>query len=190
MQEHPTVQIGSTWKKCNMSMMTGIVESVSTKDVNTKFGSKPTYSIKVNGAWVKCGFKDPKANVGDEIEFDGNTGTYGLETKAVTVLRKGSGVAPSAAAPSNAPAVTKSFGGGFKEKVFPIPALHGDRAIIRQNALARATDLFIAARGGKPFEIDEGLIHMVVNFARKFEAYTAGDLDLAEAMKEDAEEQG
>ena len=169
-----------------MTMMTGIVEAVSTKDVNTKFGNKPTYSLKVNGGWVKCGFKNPNASVGDEIEFDGNTGTYGLETKAVTVLRKGAGVVPSnKAAETKAVAVApgKSYG-GYKEKVFPIPALHGDRSIVRQNALARATELYIAARGGKPFDLDDTSFDLVIKFARKFEAYTAGDLDLAEAEAE------
>jgi hypothetical protein len=170
-----------------MTMMTGIVEAVSTKDVNTKFGSKPTFSLKVNGGWVKCGFKNPNASVGDEVEFDGNTGTYGLEAKAVVVLRKGAGaVAPSTGAISGggAAAPTKSFGGGFKEKVFPIPALHGDRAIVRQNALARATDVYIAARGGKPFDLEESTLDLIIKFARKFEAYTAGDIDLAEAVAE------
>jgi len=173
-----------------MTMMTGIVEQVSTKDVTTKFGTKPTYSIKVNGGWVKCGFKNHNAHVGDEVEFDGNTGTYGLETKAVTVIRKGSGAAPAAATSNKetaSAAPVKSYG-GFKEKVFPIPALHGDRAIVRQNALARATDLYIAARGGKPFELEGSNLDFVIKLARKFEAYTAGDLDLAEAMQEGEEE--
>ena len=174
-------------------MMTGIVEQVSTKDVTTKFGTKPTYSIKVNGGWVKCGFKAHGANVGDEVEFDGNTGTYGLETKAVNVIRKGGGAIPGAVAPttvtSSAPAVTaKPAYSGYKEKVFPIPALHGDRAIVRQNALARAADMYIAARGGKPFELDVDSLDFVIKLARKFEAYTAGDIDLAEAMKEDSDE--
>ena len=51
-----------------MTMMTGIVEQVSTKDVNTKFGLKPTFSMKVNGTWIKCGFKTHGANVGDEVD--------------------------------------------------------------------------------------------------------------------------
>jgi hypothetical protein len=171
-----------------MTMTTGIVEAVSTKDVNTKFGLKPTFSMKVNGNWVKCGFKNPNASVGDEVEFDANTGTYGMETKAVNVLRKGAAVPPTGVTSSTAPtAPAKSFG-GFKEKVFPIPALHGDRAIVRQNALARATDIFIAARGGKPFELDETTFTLVIGFARKFEAYTAGDLDMAEAQAESAAE--
>lgn len=171
-----------------MTMMTGIVEQVSTKDVNTKFGLKPTFSMKVNGNWVKCGFKNHNASVGDEVEFDGNTGTYGMETKAVNIIRKGTGGAGAVVPSSTATAPAKSFGGGFKEKVFPIPALHGDRAIVRQNALARATDIFIAARGGKPFELDETTFTLVIGFARKFEAYTAGDLDMAEAQAEAAAE--
>ena len=172
-----------------MTMQTGIVEAVSTKDVTTKFGTKPTYSIKVNGGWVKCGFKNHNANVGDEVEFDGNTGTYGVETKAVTVLRKGSGVAPAVTSSTPAAAPQAKTFGGYKDKVFPIPALHGDRAIVRQNALARATDLYIAARGGKPFELELSTLDLVVTLARKFEAYTAGDIDMMEAMEETTAEQ-
>ena len=174
-------------------MMNGVVEAVSTKDVTTKFGVKPTYSMKINGAWVKCGFKNPGVDVGYTVDFDGVAGTYGLETKAVNIVSR---TAPAATAPivGGTIAVTpaaKSYsgGGGYKEKVFPIPALHGDRAIVRQNALARATDLYIAARGGKPFELEEGTLDLVIKLARKFEAYTAGDIDMAEAMQEDSDEQ-
>ena len=171
-----------------MTMMTGIVEAVSTKDVTTKFGTKPTYSIKINGGWVKCGFKNHNANVGDQVEFDENTGTYGAETKAVTILRRGVGVAPGGVTSSTVSAAApqaKTFG-GYKDKVFPIPALHGDRAIVRQNALARATDLYVAARGGKPFELEVENLDFVIKLARKFEAYTAGDIDMMEAIEEDS----
>jgi hypothetical protein len=167
-----------------MTMMTGIVEAISTKDVNTKFGNKPTYSLKVNGTWVKCGFKNPNAGAGDEVEFDGNTGTYGLETKAVNVLRKGAGTPPPAATSNSTPAPARTAGSGYAAKVFPIPPLHGDRAIVRQNALARATDIYIAARGGKPWELEATNLDFVISLARKFEAYTAGDLDMAEAIAE------
>ena len=70
--------------------------------------------------------------------------------------------------------------------MFPIPALHGDRAIVRQNALARATDIYIAARGGKPFELEAENLDFVIRLARKFEAYTAGDIDMMEAIEEDS----
>ena len=183
--------IGTTWKRCNMVMMTGVVEAVSTKDVTTKFGTKPTYSFKVNGGWIKCGFKNPGVDVGYTVDFDGVTGTYGVETKSVNITAR-TASAPSAThvpAPTAAPAA-KSYGGSsYKEKVFPIPALHGDRAIVRQNALARATDLYIAARGAKPFELEASTLDVIIKFARKFEAYTAGDLDMAEAISENSLEQ-
>jgi hypothetical protein len=73
--------------------------------------------------------------------------------------------------------------------VFPIPALHGDRSIVRQNALARATELYIGARGGKPFDLDDSTSTLVIRMARQFEAYTAGDLDLAAAKKESEAEE-
>lgn len=168
-------------------MMNGVVEAISTKDVTTKFGVKPTYSMKINGAWVKCGFKNPGVDVGYTVDFDGIAGTYGLETKAVNILSRATAQPVTAVATASVPVPTKSYGGGggYKDKVFPIPALHGDRAIVRQNALARASDLYIAARGGKPFELEASTLDLVISFARKFEAYTAGDLDMAEALKED-----
>ena len=171
-----------------MSMMSGTVEAVSTKDVTTKFGVKPTFSMKINGAWVKCGFKNPNVDVGYTVDFDGVTGTYGLETKAVNIISRSAAPTPTASAPTaSVPVPSKSYGGGggYKDKVFPVPALHGDRAIVRQNALARATDIYIAARGGKPFDLESSTLDLVIQFARKFEAYTAGDLDMAEALKED-----
>lgn len=170
-----------------MTMMNGVVEAVSTKDVTTKFGTKPTYSMKVNGTWVKCGFKNPNVDVGYTVDFDGITGTYGLETKAVNIISRSPSPTPAAVSPASLVSVpVKSYGGGgYKDKVFPVPALHGDRAIVRQNALARATDIYIAARGGKPFDLEASTLDLVISFARKFEAYTAGDLDMAEALKED-----
>jgi len=171
-----------------MSTMTGIVEQVSTKDVTTKFGLKPTFSFKINGTWIKHGFKNPMVSVGDEVEFDGVSGTYGIETKAVKVLGRATGGVPSTAS-SAAPSVPKSSSGSYGSRVFPIPPLHGDRSIVRQNALARATEVIVAARGGKPFDVDHLFTDVIIAIARSFEAYTAGDLDLAAATAESKEEE-
>ena len=165
-----------------MSAMNGVVEQLATKDVTTKFGVKPTYSLKVDGNWVKHGFKKPPCNVGDTIEFDGEEGKYGVEAKNIIVTAKGApGAVPTAGVTSIKPV---GGGGGYSSKVFPIPPLHGDRSIVRQNALARATDLYIGARGGKPFDLDDATSTLVIRMARSFEAYTAGDLDLAAAKAE------
>jgi hypothetical protein len=176
-----------------MAMISGVVEEVAIKEVSTKFGLKPTYSFKIDGKWVKTGFKNPNLEAGYTVDFDAQAGTYGLETKAVNIIsrtispavlaRAAPGSMGSAAVPG--PATRSSGSWNAREKVFPIPALHGDRSIVRQNALARATDLYIAARGGKPFELDESSTELVIALARRFEAYTAGDLDMAEAIKEE-----
>lgn len=165
--------------------MSGCVESITTKDVTTKFGVKPTYSLKVDGNWVKHGFKKPACNVGDTIKFDGESGTYGMEAKNIVVTAKGTGgSAPVTSSTSKYPAGATGGGTYSSGRVFPIPPLHGDRSIVRQNALARATELIIGSRGGKAFDLDDSTCVLAIRVARQFEAYTAGDLDLAAAKKE------
>jgi hypothetical protein len=136
-----------------MVTMTGVVEQVSSKDVTTKWGVKPTFSIKVNGQWIKTGFKSPGVVSGDEVSFDAETTTYGIETKVVNKIA-GGGSSPVKAFvdphPGKVPSVVPAY-----SKVFPIPPLHGDRSIVRQNALNRATDVYIAQHGGKPFTFDD-----------------------------------
>lgn len=173
-----------------MSAMNGVVEQLATKDVTTKFGVKPTYSIKVSGNWVKHGFKKPACNVGDTIEFDGEEGKYGVEAKNIVVTAKGApGTVPVSISGVTSIRPGSTGGGSYSTKVFPIPALHGDRSIVRQNALARATDLYIGARGGKAFDLDLVTSDLIIKMARQFEAYTAGDLDLEAAKKETAAEE-
>lgn len=155
----------------------GVVEQVGAKDVTTKWGTKKTYSLKVDGNWISCGFKDPKAVAGDTIACEAESTSYGLQTKAISIVAKGGG---GAAVPSTTAVRSASVPSA---KVFPVPALHGDRSIIRQNVLARATELFIAAHGNKAFELDnQHVSEIVIALARKFEAYATGDLDLAAAQ--------
>jgi len=177
-----------------MTMFTGTVDAVNSKEVKTKFGPKPTFSFLCGGKWIKTGFKSFDVQVGYQVDFDATEGSYGWEAKAVNILSRGttgSSPSPSASAGSSAaaaiPVVSRSapMGSGYRDKVFPIPPLHGDRSIVRQNALARSTDLYIHAKGGKPFEMDSVVCDLVIRFARTFEAYTAGDLDMAEALRED-----
>ena len=166
-----------------MAKVVGVIEQVSQKDVNTKFGLKQTWSMKIAGAWHNCSFvsgKNPKCNTGDEVEFDAESGSYGSEAKNIRVLKTGVSIPTSAsptAAPGTAPAARpySGGGGGYKEKVFPIPALHGDRSIVRQNALARATELMIHASGGKPYEVNDKVLDYIIK---------TGDLDMAEVKAE------
>jgi hypothetical protein len=163
-----------------MSNITGNVDAITSKPVNTKFGPKPTFTILVDGEWYKCGFTKPKCNKGDTISFTFTEGTYGKEVDAKAIVIAGAAT-PAPVAAGSVPKSTDSgrpaYGGG--KGVFPIPALDGQRAIVRQNSLTNAVNL-LKDHFDKKMGTDEAA-EKVIALARMFEAYSCGDLDLAKA---------
>ena len=162
--------------------MSYIIENITNKQVNTKFGPKPAYSVKTAEGWFSYGFKKPTFNIGDEVDFQYTENTYGknIDHASVRMINK----APAGAAP--APAAAPAARPAYAQKVFPIPLLHGDRAIVRQNSVTNATKLVVESSGkGKT---PEELAEQIINVARMFEAYSCGDLEALEAekMSEDA----
>ncbi len=162
--------------------MSYIVENITTKEVTTKFGPKPAYTVVANGERFSYGFKKPTFGIGDEVDFQYTDGTYGksVDLTSVRLIKKGAG---GAAAPT--PAASGGAKGGYTPaaKVFPIPPLHGDRAIVRQNSITNATKAvndFLASSDGMPDTLDE-YADAIIQVARRFEAYSCGDIDLAVA---------
>jgi hypothetical protein len=161
--------------------MSYIVENITSKEVTTKFGPKPAYSIVANGERFSYGFKKPAFKIGDEIDFQFSENTYGktVDMTSVQLISKGTGSpTPPPATATTAPA--KAY--GAPAKVFPIPPLHGDRAIVRQNSITNATkavcDYFDSNDGINT--VDE-YAELIIQVARKFEAYSCGDLDMQAA---------
>jgi hypothetical protein len=165
--------------------VTGVtVEEVSTKEVNTKFGPKPTFSFKAGGQWYKTGFTRPAVKVGDTVDIEYTEGKYGKDVNAKGgIVVTGAGAAPVPAPRAAAP----SGGGGYGSKgVFPIPALDGQRSIVRQNALTNArealTAMLVASKRTALTEEELKVFVMaVIDVAKRFEAYTAGDMDMEAA---------
>lgn len=159
--------------------MTYIVESITSKDVVTKFGPKPAYRVKASGEWYSYGFKRPAFKEGDTINFSSTEGKYGKEIDPMSVktLSSGGGADPAVGASSPSPAAPRAY--GPPAKVFPIPPTHGDRAIVRQNALTNARELvaaaMVGAKGG--VEVGDSVISRIIAIAKQFESYTSGDLD-------------
>lgn len=166
----------------------GTVAQVSSKDVKTKFGMKQTYSFKLdNGTWYSTAFKSPGVSVGDVVYFHYIEDKYGNQVDA-------SGIAKTRAVPlppnGSATPTLKTYpiapSGG--KGVFPIPALDGQRAIVRQNALTNAREAVIqlVVTSLNTAELasikDEDLAGRVVEMARIFEAYSCGDSDMEEAQ--------
>lgn len=173
-----------------MNVSNGRVEAVSTKPVETRYGTKNTYSIKVDGKWYKCAFKDPKLASGDVVSFEYTPGKYGDEVNTATI-KKETGAVPTPAAPAGAEPAPRF--NSARHGAFPIPALDGQRSIVRQNALTNAREMVVAAmcQGQKTVALDiDTHSALVINLAKKFEAYTAGDMDLEVAkasLEADAE---
>jgi hypothetical protein len=159
--------------------MSYIIENITTKEVTTKFGPKPAYTITAGGERFSYGFKKPAFAIGDEVDFQYTENTYGknVDLASVQMLKKGAGApTPSAstASPGKAPYSPPS-------KVFPIPLLHGDRAIVRQNSITNATKAVCDFSGADGPEDIDSYAEMIIAVARKFEAYSCGDLDAAQA---------
>lgn len=161
--------------------MSYIVENITSKEVTTKFGPKPAYSIVANGERFSYGFKKPAFKIGDEIDFQFSENTYGktVDMTSVQLISKGTGSpTPPPATATTAPA--KAY--GAPAKVFPIPPLHGDRAIVRQNSITNATkavcDYFNSNHG---INTSDEYADLIIQVARKFEAYSCGDLDMQAA---------
>lgn len=162
--------------------MSYTIENITTKEVTTKFGPKPAYTIVANGERFSYGFKKPTFGIGDEIDFQYTENTYGknVDLTSVQMIKKGSGGTPVTASSSPAKAPYSP-----PAKVFPIPLLHGDRAIVRQNSVTNATKAVADILGKTEYSgTIEDYASEIVRVARMFEAYSCGDLDAqaAEAM--------
>lgn len=125
-----------------------------------------------DGNWYSAFKSDQiKAGKGDYVEF-----TYAMNG----TFRNVKGSVNKATAPADAPtkpygATASERGAKFVAKEFPVPPLHPDRSIIRQNSLSHACEVVNMAGDWSCGEKD--IAERVIEIARMFEAYSTGDLD-------------
>lgn len=120
---------------------------------------KDNKAIKVGGVWYSSFLPMPPMNAGDEVTFDyTEKGPYKNIKGSVSVSKTGDGGV---------------VGSSSVKKVGAI-ILDRDRAIIRQNALTAAVNLCSNSVIGTD---------AIITYAKKFEAYTSGDMDLEEAKE-------
>ena len=146
-----------------MSTINGVVKAKSAN----KFG----FGIMVDDKWYNSKFEISCAK-GDEVEFDDGGKAYIRDLK---VTKGGSGVAAS----SGGSMVNKgTTGTSYARGVFPLAANDGSRSIVRQNSITNAVNLFEHLMIDK-LELSgmEDLAYSVINIARIFEKYSAGDID-------------
>lgn len=159
-----------------------IVTNITSRPVTTRFGPKPVYDVHLDGVKHSFGFTKPPFAIGADIDCMVNSDKYGpkIEPASVVVKAHGTpGTAPTTSAPpspvSGASSGTRTYSGP-PAKVFPIPLLHGDRAIVRQNSVTNAVKL--ATDGGYIAGLTgEGAAMLVIDLARMLEAYSCGDIE-------------
>lgn len=162
----------------------GVIDSITSKDITTKFGVKKKYSIKIDGTWYDAGWKKPNAVEGTTVSFNYKDGPYGKEIDGgLTPAVAGLGSGTSAAAPAKA----AGSRGKYDAAPFPVPPLDPSRSIIRQNALRHATAIVLGT--GAANNVDPAVVsHGVISIARILENYISGYDDVEAAKEEIAKE--
>lgn len=157
-----------------------IVEQVSSAKRNTKYGLKDAWSFKADGEWYSTGFKKPPVVAGSEIELSNvRMSSYGKEVSIEDIVCSPPVGGTYGGKPSVS-AVPKPHRNAFS---FPVAVDDGQRAIVRQNALTNACNFVGKAFGDKAFSVDiDSQSALIIELARKFEAYSCGDLDMAAAI--------
>jgi hypothetical protein len=167
-----------------MAFKTGTIESVA----------KTGKSVKIEGQWYGAFAKSQlgSAGVGDTIAFTyvsvEKEGTTFHNIKGNVTLKEGGGGGAATPAPDvpSAPRTTAPAASYGRASIsFPLAPLDGQRVIVRQNALAHATKLVVeASEWSDPSDSDLAQnADFIIEIARKFESYVAGDLDMEEAKK-------
>ena len=158
-----------------MEKSTGVVEKVFSKKINTRFGEKDVFTMIIGGKFYGLGFKKPAIGVGDAVTFDlerkNSGGREFLEAKNVLVTASGTGSGVSTSSTSTA----RPF------KKFPIPADDDRQSIIRQNALARATEIVLAMADAKDKKYSEDnqteIVSRIIQVAQGLAQFTSGEMD-------------
>lgn len=155
-------------------MLTGIVQEVINNGVGKGSG------LKIDN--LKYGVFDPVKSgldviaVGDEVTFNwSQKGQYKNIQGAITKTGNTGTPAPTASGPSSGWKVSGGNKGGGRP--FPIPALDGQRSIVRQNALGHSTSLITSLVSDGRYESydAETIAEHIVGVARIFEEYSCGD---------------
>jgi hypothetical protein len=162
-------------------MVTGVIQAFDSETIS-KPGKRPftVHKVCVDGMWYEAGYTKPAFGIGEQVNFEAEK-KYGKMAITSTINRgAGGGSAPAPSAPpasSGGGGGGRSYGGVAKE--FPVPALHPDRSIIRQNALAHATKLVCDAGVIEAGDNLDDWAETIVGLAYKFEEYATGQREVA-----------
>lgn len=128
------------------------------------------YSLNIDGTYYSFGKTDPGVRKGDMVEFEVvQNGEY--QNVKPGTLKKVDQAEPTQ---TGKPPVTNVGSTTNSGRQFPVPTRHGDRTIIRQNALTHATAIVLKTGSDLGSDLP-GVANKVIGVAKILEAYSAGD---------------
>jgi hypothetical protein len=170
-----------------MASITFEVGSINERVVTTKFGQKKVYDLlATDGTKYSYGFKDPARAgiaVGTTISGEATIDRFGTKLDPDSVRLGGvpTGTGGPSPLPVSPPSYTKKAWEPTPAKVFPVPATHGDMAIIRQNALTNAVSTvadFVATQPAEKWPDLDKWSDMVITIAYKYQKFSSGHREL------------
>lgn len=114
-----------------IEQLQGVIDSIYTKTVQTKYGDKPVYHAMINNIDVNLGFKCAYTE-GESVSLQVENGKYGYELAKGAAQSKGTAQPPAASATSPAPIPRQA------PAEFPVPKHTKGIAICRQNSAGHA----------------------------------------------------
>ncbi len=124
-----------------MQQVQGVIDSIHTKQVTTKYGDKNVYIATINGNEVNLGFKTSLSQ-GENVVLDVEH-KYG-SLQLIQPLKNGATAAPSTVANGSTQSTVAVPHGTATPPPFPLKPNAKDISIIRQSSLNRAVDVVAA----------------------------------------------
>jgi hypothetical protein len=161
-------------------VVSGVIDNIYTKEVNTKFGPKPVYIAQVGGQEVNLGFKTPLA-MGETVSLnvEHKYGSLQLVSDSVPPASNGQAVSSPQPTTSGRPQT-----GPAPVKVeFPVEYNSRGTSIIRQNSMVHATRIVEAQIAAGVFtpKTDDDITMKVLQVAEIVCDYSTGQRDVKAA---------
>lgn len=163
-----------------MTVISGKIVNLEPRAVNTKYGNKTTYTVTLDsGDRFDTSFKSPQqlglGDLGDHVTVTVEGTKYGNKFKSL-----GGSPTTSVSAP---PAASAGRSGGVAGRPFPVPRTSGEMAIIRQNALTNAVNLWSNYLSTLPPEAAEEVLkddveERIIATAYKFANFSSGQREV------------
>ena len=160
------------------AIVKGVLENVWVNEQETKYGVKNKTIYVINGTRYDGGFKKPAAEKGDEVEIVYDETSKYHNVKSIQVLGKSTTTPSTPRNTGGGSGTGRTYRGNGEAGGFPLHPKSYERALDRRNALNAAVESIRLFTDSESLEITE---EDVIALARKYEAYTTGDLDVKEA---------